>query len=105
MDKKDFRRIINDFSELVKLNVKDIKFIILFGSYSKNQESEHSDIDIAVVVNKTKKSIFELEGELYKLRRGVDSRIEPIVIDINKDPSNFLDEILRTGQIIYKKTA
>ncbi len=38
---------------------------------------------------------------LYKLRRHVDDRIEPILIDSNEDKSGFLDEILKHGQIIY----
>jgi hypothetical protein len=36
---------------------------------------------------------------------GIDVRIEPVILDENHDRSGFLAEILKTGEIIYEKSA
>lgn len=50
----------------------------------------------------------ELEGDyldeqarLYKLRRSVDLRIEPVLIEYGQDKSGFLKEIMDTGYVLY----
>ena len=43
----------------------------------------------------------EMEAMLYKLRRNVDDRIEPVLLEENSDESGFLKEILKHGQVIY----
>lgn len=41
-------------------------------------------------------------ARLFKLRRNIDSRIEPILMEEGNDPSGFLAEILRTGEVIWE---
>lgn len=50
--------------------------IYLFGSYAKGTNQEESDIDIAVVFNEFENP-FDIQLDLMRLRRGIDSRIEP----------------------------
>lgn len=50
--------------------------IFLFGSYAKGNFKEDSDIDIAVVL-KNFSSQSDMQLELMRLRRKIDSRIEP----------------------------
>jgi hypothetical protein len=38
-----------------------------------------------------------IRNPLLTLRREVDTRIEPVLIEIGKDPAGFLEEIRRTG--------
>jgi hypothetical protein len=38
---------------------------------------------------------------LFKLRRAVDFRIEPVLIEEDEDKSGFLREILSTGHVVY----
>jgi hypothetical protein len=35
------------------------------------------------------------------LRREIDARIEPVLLEEINDKSGFLEEILKTGEIIY----
>jgi predicted nucleotidyltransferase len=77
------------------------KKIILYGSYAKGSASEHSDIDVAVVLNNNKEDVLTSEAKLFKLRRDIDARIEPVLLDEQNDTSGFLEEITRTGEIIY----
>jgi hypothetical protein len=40
---------------------------------------------------------------LYKLRRGIDERLEPVLIEEGNDRSGFLAEIQKYGQVILNK--
>ncbi len=78
----------------------DVDKIILFGSYAKGNYHTDSDIDVAVVVNSLKGDFFSYAPLLWKLRQGIDKRIEPVLIIKDKDDSGFLQSILQNGLII-----
>ncbi|MBG0859601.1 MAG: nucleotidyltransferase domain-containing protein, partial [Bacteroidales bacterium] len=59
--------------------------------------SEDSDIDVAVIVSNISGDFFSVNPLLWKLRRQIDDRIEPVLIDRNNDRSGFLEEIKRNG--------
>lgn len=75
--------------------------IVLFGSYVKGNASEESDIDIAVIFNGFNGDFLETSAQLWHLTCDIDDRIEPILLDSTKDKSGFVNEILKTGQVIY----
>ncbi len=75
----------------------DIESVYLFGSFANDTNREDSDIDVAVVVKNISGDFFAVNPLLWKLRRQIDDRIEPILIDKNNDKSGFLDEIKRSG--------
>lgn len=100
MDKKKAVKIAELYANLVCRNFS-VKKIILFGSTISGKPRKHSDIDIAVVLRKPPSDILESEAKLFKLRRSIDIRIEPILIDENSDISGFYEQILKTGKIIY----
>jgi len=62
----------------------------LFGSYAKGTANSESDIDIANIVDEIKGDYLDNTSLLYKLRRNVDDRIEPILLESGSDPSRFL---------------
>ena len=99
MDKSEVISIVSKYKVLVSRHF-DIENMILFGSYAKGNQKEDSDIDVAVVVNSIDRDFFTYAPLLWKLRREIDDRIEPILIEKNKDESGFLKEILKTGFII-----
>jgi uncharacterized protein len=75
MDKSDAIKIARSFAELIKAKF-DYKQVVLFGSYAKGNFNEDSDIDIAVIFNDYDEN-FDMQLELMRLRRKLDSRIEP----------------------------
>lgn len=77
------------------------KMIVLYGSYAKGIANEDSDIDIAVICDSIEDDFLEKSFQLFKLRRGIDSRIEPVLLEKSNDKSGFCEEILRTGKVIY----
>ncbi|MBU0991246.1 MAG: nucleotidyltransferase domain-containing protein [Proteobacteria bacterium] len=100
MDKKDALKIAKKFASLLMANY-DCKMIFLFGSYVKGTNHEESDIDIAVILREFENPI-NMQLELMRLRRKIDSRIEPHPfreIDFNMmNPVAY--EILKHGQRI-----
>lgn len=78
-----------------------LKMIVLYGSYAKGIAHEDSDIDIAVICYSIGDDFLEKSHQLFKLRRGIDSRIEPVLLEKENDKSGFCEEILKTGKVIY----
>jgi len=73
----------------------------LYGSYAKGKSNEHSDIDIAMVVNHIDdETYWKSLPLLWKLSYQVDDRIEPVLIARNTDYAGFLDEIEHTGILV-----
>ncbi len=100
MDKAEINIIINQYVEQICKNFSPCQ-IILFGSYAKGNATSDSDIDIAVIVDEIKGDYLNNTSLLYKLRRNVDDRIEPVLLESGSDPSGFLEEVRRTGQVIF----
>jgi predicted nucleotidyltransferase len=101
MDKReDIIDKVHAYKNLVKTSFPvKIKQFYLFGSYAKGTPREHSDIDVALVVEHLDDDydFFKTEPLLWRLRRQIDPRIEPVLIARDTDYAGFLDEIERTG--------
>jgi len=100
MDKGEIKNIINRFAEKVAEKYDFIE-IILFGSYAKGTYHDDSDIDIAVIL-KDYNNVFDIQMDLMRIRREIDSRIEPYPIrksDFN-DNNPMAYEIKKYGKII-----
>jgi len=100
MDNREIIDIVNRFAKKVaeKYNCTGI---ILFGSYAKGSYHIDSDIDIAVIL-KDYDNLMNIQLELMRLRRNIDSRIEPHPIkesDFNES-SPLVNEIRKYGEVI-----
>lgn len=102
MDKKKVEQKLTKYISLIKKEYSPQK-IVLYGSYAKGNYNEFSDIDIAVIVKEIKGDFLELITRLYKLRRNIDTKIEPVLLESNNDPSGFLESILKNGKVLYQK--
>ena len=56
------------------LTEDDLKKIIMFGSHARGDYTDESDIDIAVLINKTRKDIDEYKDKLIELSTDIDLR-------------------------------
>lgn len=100
MDKTDAIKIAQRYASAVKGNYEFIK-LILFGSYAKGNFTEDSDIDIAIVFSDYN-NLIDMQLELMRLRRKIDSRIEPHPFrerDFNLS-NPLVDEIVKHGKEI-----
>ncbi len=100
MDKREALNIAQKYAVAVNSKYKSIK-VILFGSYAKGNFNDDSDIDIAVVL-KDYSNLIDMQLELMRLRRKIDSRIEPHPFrESDFELSNpMVNEILKYGQEI-----
>ena len=96
MDKREAINKVRQYKLLLGEHF-DLESVYLFGSYAKDTNRDDSDIDVAVVVKSISDDYFAVNPLLWKLRRQVDDRIEPVLIDKNNDKSGFPDEIKRSG--------
>ena len=83
--------------KLLLENHYNVNSVILFGSYANGHQREDSDIDVAVVINQPEGDYLTYTSLLWKLRRQIDVRIEPILFEEGLDPSGFLEEIKTSG--------
>ena len=91
--------IVQKYVEKICENYK-VEAIILFGSYAKGTNNEDSDIDIAIITDDFTNDIIDEELNLMRLRRNIDTRIEPHLIrieDYKKAETPFIQEIIDTG--------
>ncbi len=96
MDKAQAIEKIKKYKQLIN-NHFDIDKVFLFGSFANGTSRSDSDIDVAVIVKNLSGDYFATVPLLWKLRRQIDERIEPVLFDKNKDSSGFLSEILKNG--------
>ena len=95
MDKERVVKIAQRYKAAVAEHFP-IKALYLYGSYSKGNATEDSDIDIAVVVDRLCDNYFEDTPLLWKLRRKISNLIEPVLL--TEEPHNPLyADILKTG--------
>lgn len=96
MDKREAIEKVRRYSLLLE-NHFEIDSVFLFGSYASDAYNVDSDIDVAIIVNELHGDFFSTTPILWKLRREVDDRIEPILLDKNHDESGFIQEIQKSG--------
>ncbi len=103
MDKTDALNIARKYVEVVTANYNNTR-LILFGSYAKGNYNEESDIDIAVIF-KDYSNLMDIQLELMRLRRKIDSRIEPHPFRENEfNISNpLVCEIIKYGENLNLK--
>jgi predicted nucleotidyltransferase len=91
--------------------------IVLFGSYANGNPNENSDIDIMVIldnnhISKTYEERLNKKIFIRKLVLEINRKIPLDILVYSKQELNiikergnyFIDEIERTGKIIYEKT-
>ncbi len=102
LDKGDVIECVRQYADIIRQHL-DVEQVILFGSYTKGTATEESDIDVAVVTDTDYDNWYDVILNLWKWRRDVDSNIEPHLMYSGSDRSGFLEEIRRTGVLIYER--
>jgi predicted nucleotidyltransferase len=96
MDKREAVNIVKAYRHLLK-DYMHFDHVYLFGSYAKDSYKDNSDIDVAIVVDRIEGDYFSINPLLWKLRRQIDDRIEPFLIEKDFDDADFLGEIQKYG--------
>lgn len=89
--------IAKEYADKIRRNFYSSK-VYLFGSFAKGTQHNESDIDIAVILDDYNDRL-EIMMELMRLRRNIDSRIEPHPFRLKEFNTNNIlaSEILQHG--------
>ena len=101
MDKTAALAIARQYADVVVKEMSPDK-VLLFGSYAKGGANEESDIDIAVIFDGFNGDWFRTCTKLSGLTWKISTYIEPVLLDSLDDKSGFVEEVLRTGELIYR---
>ena len=100
---EEVKKIVREYFTLLMKVGLPLEKVILFGSFSRGEQTEYSDIDIAVVLKEYAVDKFNTRLELMKYSREFDDVIEPhpfLSTDFN-DSNPFAAEILKSVVKIY----
>ena len=97
--KDSIEKAIKDYVQTLRNHGIPVKEVILFGSCARGANKNESDIDVAIVSDAFSGDRFDDRRRIVPLRRGIDSRIEPIPLTPEAFASggNLIDEIKKTG--------
>lgn len=100
MDKSDVLNLVAKFSALAQESMS-IKSVWLYGSWAYGTPTIDSDIDVAVALTEAPENILFAEKKLFKIRRLIDTRIEPVIVSQANDRSGFFTMISSKGIQVY----
>ena len=99
-DDKDIERIVHYFK-----NRDEVSALYIFGGYVKGRKAGESDIDIAVLIDKSrfKNKDFELlKRKYYEASPRFSMRPVDIVI-LNTAPPFLKHQVLKTGRVLFDR--
>jgi len=102
LDKKEVRKIAMQYADVVAKELSPAA-IVLYGSHAKGYASKNSDIDVAVIYDGFSGDWLKTSSRLWRLRREISLDIEPILLDRLQDQSEFVQNIYKTGVILFVK--
>src|SRR5690554_1048434 len=101
----------NKINEYIKTLEKHITVskVVLYGSWVNGSPDKYSDIDLAVFSPDFGKNKLKELQLLSRLSWNIDETIEAIPYSIeqlsNNDPTSFVYNILKNGEIIYDESS
>lgn len=95
MDKEQAIELARRYKEIVSERLP-IKALYLYGSFSKGTNTQESDIDIAVIVERLDDDYFADTPLLWKLKRKISNLIEPVLLTEDFNNPLYAD-VLKTG--------
>ena len=94
---EDIKKMLNEI-----LNNTEVERAILFGSYAKNNPTQHSDIDILIDSNGKIKGL-KFFAIIDRIREKFEKDVDVIEKSEIEKNSRIEKEIERTGVVIYEK--
>lgn len=75
---KQIKKTVKKYIDFLEANDFSVSQVYIFGSFARGDFHQNSDIDVAIVSNKFTRDWDKNEQLLWKMRRKIDPRIEPV---------------------------
>ena len=96
MDQEQVIKLVKAYKQAILPMYQDAK-VYLYGSYSKGEARQDSDIDVAIIVPHIHGNWFNIVPPLWKTARSISSLIEPVIMEADEH-SPLYDDVIRTGE-------
>ncbi len=86
--------------------MKEIRLIVLYGSFARGDYGKKSDIDIFILIEKNHGTKEKTEDIIIRNSKYSERRIIPVIRTLDELKSvdeGFLDNIFREGKVLYSK--
>jgi len=94
------KKIVKELS-----GIEDIRAVILYGSFARNEVTSRSDIDLFILISEKKTQKF-VEDKIISLEQELGRNIQPTIRtlkELGKTDSGLLQNIFQEGKILYLK--
>ena len=95
-----FRKIVKTLSE-----IDDVRAIILYGSFARNEGTSRSDIDLLILTSE-KKTFKEVQDSVISIETEIGRNIQPTIRtlkELRNTDSGLLQNIFQEGKVLYLK--
>jgi predicted nucleotidyltransferase len=98
---EEARKIAADYAGVVR-SAFPVDKVVLFGSYVNGTPDEWSDIDVGVIMNGYHGDWLTTMSKLMRIRRDIDTDIEPHLLDETNDGTGFCEHVLKPAKLYIK---
>jgi len=98
--KRILKKITKNLSE-----IPDLKLVVLYGSYTRGENTSRSDIDLFMLTTKIETQE-EIQNKVIELESEVGRNIQPTIrtiSELQKTDSGLLQNIFKEGKVLYLK--
>lgn len=98
---KVFKQIVKGLSK-----IDDVRAVILYGSFARNEATSRSDIDLFILTT-AKKTANEVENIIINLESEIDRNIQPTIRtfkELEKTDSGLLQNVFQEGGCFILKS-
>jgi predicted nucleotidyltransferase len=101
---EQIKAIVKRYYDILLKKGFPVEKVIIFGSYIRNEQTEESEIDVAVILREFNQDRFNTRLELMKHTRDFEEVIEPhpFLLAELEESTPFLSDIINNGEILTK---
>ena len=96
------KRILNKITKTLSA-IEDVKAVVLYGSFAREEVTSRSDIDLLILTTE-KKTSREVEDKIIKLEQEIGRNIQPTIRtleELKKTDTGLLQNIFQEGKVLY----
>lgn len=98
--KRIFKKIVEKLSQ-----IEDVKTVILYGSFARDEGTPRSDIDLFIITTQSN-TLKEVQDKIIELESEIDKTIQPTIrtiSELQKTDTGLLQNIFQEGRVLYLK--